>query len=315
MSADQIPRRTILGVGALALLGALPGCSGDRFVSASSLPMACGEEGGTYLQFGRLLGKQLIAQGVAPSAPALPTHGSLDNLRLLQSGKAALAIALADSAAVHPWSPVALGRVYQNYLQFVVLDESPVWSLTDLAGLRVSIGAAGSGTAQTSERLLSTAGLLGGQGGVNLARWDLASATGELATGGVDAFVWSGGLPAPAIVRLARQRPIRLLDLSGSLDGLNVQYGGVYQPAAISASAYGLTAETLTIGVANFLLCREDLPDATAAAVVDVLIDRAGALIPEPSVGIQYLTSQTLIDTTPVPLHPGAAARYQHRHG
>lgn len=308
-------RRTFLGASGLALLGALTGCAGDRYVSGSPLSVACGEPGGTYIQFGRLLGKQLQEERVTRSAPALRTHGSLDNLRLLQSGTAALAIALADSATVHPWSPVALGRVYQNYLQCVVLEESPVQRLSDLRGRPVSIGAAGSGTAQTSERLLSTAGLLGGPQGVTLARWDLASAAGQLTTGGVDAFIWSGGLPAPAITRLAGQRPIRLLDLSGSLDGLNDQYGEVYQPAAITASAYGLAAETPTIGVANFLLCREDLPDAAAAAVVDVLVDRAGALIPEPSVGIQYLTPETLIDTTPVPLHPGAAARYQHRHG
>jgi hypothetical protein len=37
--------------------------------------------------------------------------------------------------------------------------------------------------------------------------------------------------------------------------------------------------------------------------------------VPAGSVGVQYLTAANLIDTSPVPLHPAAAARYRTRYG
>ena len=57
--------------------------------------------------------------------------------------------------------PLAVARVYENYLRVVVRDSAAVLQLTDLEGIRVSIGPGGSGAAATSEVLFHAAeGLL-----------------------------------------------------------------------------------------------------------------------------------------------------------
>ncbi len=78
---------------------------------------------------------------------ALATEGSVDNLALLDTGSVDLALSLADSAAAVPEGDrlVAIGRVYQNYLQCIVRAADGLTSLADLSGRVVSLGAAGSG--------------------------------------------------------------------------------------------------------------------------------------------------------------------------
>ena len=41
----------------------------------------------------------------------------------------------------------------------------------------------------------------------------------------------------------------------------------------------------------------------------------AGQLVPESSAGIQFLTTETLISTGGLPLHPGARTAYRELHG
>lgn len=316
MSEQLVSRRRVLALGAAAAAaGLVGGCGAADPVTDLPLDIACGEPGGTYIQFGRLLGAAIRRTNVAGSAKALQTHGSVDNLRLLKKRSAMLAMTLADSAAISQWRPMAVGRVYQNYLQCVVRADSQIRTVSDLATRSISIGAPGSGTAQTAQRLLDTSGLLSGDTQASVQQLDLATAAAEVAAGTLDALIWSGGLPAPAIVALSSKQPVRLIDLAGAVPALNQQYGGVYQPAIIAANTYGQAGAVATIGVSNFLVCTADLPDQVAAALVDVLIDSARDLVPEPSVGIQYLTAETLIDTSPLQLHAGAVRRYQERHG
>ena len=103
-----------------------------------------------------------------------------------------------------------MARVYENYLQVVVRDSAGVQQLSELQGRPVSIGAAGSGAAATSRVLFETAGLAGR---IQALTYRLRDALSGLAEGTVDALVWSGGVPTPAIAELDATLPLRMLDL------------------------------------------------------------------------------------------------------
>lgn len=303
-----LSRRTLLlAAGAtLALAGCAPGS--DR-----RLRMACGEPGGTYVQFGQLLADAIVAAGGATSMEVLTTDGSIENMTMLREGGADLAIALADSAASVPEGLVAIGRVYQNYLQCVVLADGPVRAAADLAGRRVSIGAPGSGTAYTATRVLEALGLTDGDGAALLEERNLADAVTALGDGEIAALFWSGGIPVPELDRLQDVAEVTLVEVARALPTLAVE--DVYQSTIVPAGVYGLGEPMPTIGVSNLLLARADLPSGLAASIVDVLIDEAPDLVPEPSAGVQYLTPSNLIDTGPIPLHAAAEARYRERYG
>ncbi|MGL5851001.1 MAG: TAXI family TRAP transporter solute-binding subunit [Phycicoccus sp.] len=306
--------RAVALAGMAVLAGGAAGCS--RRPTLDRLDIACGEPGGTYIRFGRAVSDAVLTDGLARRSAALVTAGSVENLTRLGAGSAALAMCLADSARAAPTPVVAIGRVYQNYLQVVVPAGSPVGSAEDLRGRTVSIGAPSSGTAATARTVLGALGLLApSPRPVEVVELALAEAIARLRAGRLAAFVFSSGIPIPALVEVAEEFPVRLLDLADVLDRLPDADREVYTPAVVPSATYRMSRDVTTVGVANLLLARPDLPDDTAARLVDLVLGRARDLVPPPSTGIQFLTRQTLVDTSPVALHPGAAERYRELHG
>ncbi|WP_202875633.1 TAXI family TRAP transporter solute-binding subunit [Kribbella speibonae] len=305
----RLSRRTLLGAGLASFVG---GCSSDRPL-VDRLVVAGGERGGFYLEFAQLLATQLRAAKVARTVEVRSTEGSLQNLELLRLRQADLAICLADAAA-QSREVVALGRVYENYLQCVVRAAGPARQLSDLVGKRVSAGPPGAGAALTTNRLLSAAGMHAERAPV-IANLHLSDAADALAAGRIDAMFWSGGVPTRRLSDLSAQVPIRLLPLDRWLAPLRTTYGVVYQRAQIPAGTYSGAEQVSTIGVPNLLICRPEVPRAVASKIVDVLVNRAAGLVPAAAVGAHYLDPNSLIGTSPLKLHPGAADRYRTVHG
>lgn len=312
-TAARLPRRTVLG--GLGLLGLLVACSPGP---DAALPLAAGEPGGFYAEFSALLAG--VAAAAGPALRPVVTGGSRDNAVLVARDGAAVGLALTDlvlaaRAGAAPFTaPLelrAIGRVYENYLQLAVRADAPFTRLADLADRPVSLGAPGSGAALTGARLLAVSGTR-----VRARELDLATATASLADGRIDGFLWSGGVPTPAVGELAARRAIRLLPLAEHLPALRARFGtGPYTAAAVPAGAYGAPGPVATVGVANLLVAAPRLPDADAGAVARLLVERAPDLVPASALGTQYLDQPALVDTGDVPLHPGAAAAYRELHG
>lgn len=308
MSSPISRRRFLCAAGAAALAA---GCSSAE----APLAIAAGEQGGAYLEFAGLLAHQLTARGT-PAAP-VRTAGSVENVALVHAGRATAGLTLADvadgarrgSLAVFggPVPLVAIGRVYENYMQLVVRAEDDIHGPQDLAGRPISPGAPGSGAALFGERLLAGVGAVATQ-------LPLRAAVEALEQRRIDALLWSGGIPTPALAELARRRPIRLLPLDGELDRLRAAYGPVYRALGVPAGAYGAAAVT-TVGVANLLVCTPDAPDDVVDTIATTLVTAAAELVPGPALGTHYLDLRALIGTGDVPLHPGARAAYRRLHG
>lgn len=279
--------------------------------ATAPLVIAAGEVGGFYLEFAQLLAEALREARV-PATP-VSTEGSVSNIELLARGRAELGLTLADvalDARARNDDLLTLGRVYENYMQVVVRAEDPITTVADLDGRAVSLGAPGSGAAMFGDRLMAVARVR-----PVVSRRALAAAVESLGSRAVDALLWSGGVPTPALANLARRRPIRLLPLDAELPALRVRYGHVYGLATVPAGLYGATGAVATIGVSNLLVARGVLPDQTASTVVETLVGAAPRLIPASAVGTQFLDQRSLIDTGDVPLHPGAVAAYRELHG
>ncbi|MFB9377731.1 TAXI family TRAP transporter solute-binding subunit [Kineococcus gynurae] len=287
----------------LTVLGPVAGC-GTR---AEPLRLAAGEPGGFYAEFGRLLASALRSAG--RPTEELSTGGSVDNVSRVRAGTAQVGLALADvAAAPEATGLLALGRVYQNYLQLVVRAGDRATRLADLTGRPVSVGNVGSGAALTAARLLDLTGVR-----VERVSLPLRDAVAALVGGQVDGVLFSGGVPTPALTEVGAG--LRLLDLGEEAVALRERWGEVYRTVRVPVGAYGTEGRLSTVGVSNLLLARADLPDATAAQVVDVLLDDAGDLVPSTALGTQFLDQPSLVAVGSATLHPGAAAAYRRRHG
>ena len=324
-----LTRRGLLGALALGLTATA--CGNQGYTGpARGLTIAAGELGGFYIEFAELLAAEIRAEQPRLHATAVRTEGSLDNLRLLAEGKADLALALADAAqaragtgglpgepAPAPVPMLAIGRVYENYLQLVVRADSAIAGLADLAGRTASLGASGSGAELTGERLLAAAGLGEGSGRppVRVQHRQLADAVAALEAGDIDTLLWSGGVPTPALAALAARRPIRLLPLESAIPALRARFGPVYEATTVPADAYGPAAPVATLGVANLLVCHPNADPALTATVARVLVTHAARLVPQQALGTQFLDPRSLIVTAGIPLHPGAITAYRALHG
>ena len=136
-----------------------------------------------------------------------------------------------------------------------------------------------------------------------------------LKAGTVDALFWSGGVPTAAVAAAQQEVPLALLDLSALLPELRKRHGAQYDRVLIPEGSYPGVPAVWTVGAANLLLCRADLDAGTVERTVQLLVHHAGELIPQSSLGVQFLSPETLINTAGIPLHPAAADAYRKLHG
>jgi TRAP transporter TAXI family solute receptor len=280
--------------------------------------VAAGGRGGVYYAYGQGLAAAARKAYPGVRAQVLPTAASVENLRLVAAGEADVGFSLADSAALavygrepfeRPAPLRALAWLYDNYTQLVVRAGSPVRAVANLRGRAVSTGAPGSGTELLATRILTAAGI-DPDAGVHRSFLDIGDSVAALRDGRIDAFFFSGGLPTPAITGLAAATAIRLVDLAGFVAGLRASYGDFYAERSIPATTYGLGEEVATIGVANYLVVRGDMPDATAYAITRLLFTAKPELVAAHPAAL-HLNPRTAVDTFPLRLHPGAERYYR----
>lgn len=309
---SEMSRRTFLL--ATAVLAAA--CS-IRSEPGGRLRLAAGDPGGLYLAFAEILAKRLHTRYPSITVDVLATEGTVENLTRLRSGDVDLGLALADVAerdrATGPagTAPQAVARVYENYLQAIVRESAAAKQLSDLQGMRVSIGPIGSGAAATSEVLFEAAGV---RGRVEMLNYRLRDGLARLADGSVDALVWSGGVPTPAIADLDDKLPLRMLDIGPIAAPMSRLAGYPYVVRRVPTGGY-VPPGIRSIGVPDLLLCRRDIAAAQVAAVVDVLATDAPQLVPPEVRGLQYLDAPSMIQTGLIPLHLAAVGAYRKLHG
>lgn len=313
-----VTRRTLCAAALGTAASMLTGCGSGRYGGPDrQLRIAGGLPGGFYLKVAGLLAQEINSVEPGLRCKALRTNGSVENITMVVSGDADIAVCQSDVAlaAVSGTEPFAgalsvcgIGRMYEDYLQLVVRQDSDVTSVTDLAGRTVSLGATGSGTAMIGERLMAAANVR-----VAKTHDPLDAACDLVGAGLADALLWCGGVPTTPIAELHRQVGIRLLPLTAMLPTLRERYHMAYQAVKIPAGGYGHTAVP-TIGVANLLVCGSHVPDDVVSAITEVLVQHAARLVPPQALGTQFLDRRALINLLGVPMHPGAVSAYRQLH-
>ncbi|MDU0291140.1 TAXI family TRAP transporter solute-binding subunit [Saccharothrix longispora] len=316
-------------VGAALALAALSSTAcGDDFDQVK-LTVAAGSPVGVYAKLSTALADAWTRDPGIPRPQVAETSGSVDNLQRLRGGQAQVGFSAADAAADAVAAAVAdragagtavagtggadrklyaLARMHDDYLQLVVRDDIPATKLSELKGMRVSLGAQDSGVRLIAQRLLASAGM--SIDDLQPSYHDLQASTDRMRDGALDAFFWSGGVPTDAVTTLAATVKLRMLDLGDVLPDLRRAYP-VYGSATLPASAYQLGGgPVVTLVVRNFLLVNDTMSDDVAEALVRGLFAAQPALVAASPVA-RSIEVRSAIETTPVELHPGAMRYYR----
>ena len=297
------------------------GGGGVRFLS-----IATGGTGGVYYPYGGALARILTIKLPNTQVTAEVTGASVDNLKLMQQGRADLAFTLADTlleavAGTGPFADVgkvdaqAIAVLYTNYTHLVVRQGSGITRVADLKGRVVSTGAPGSGTEIIADRLLTAAGIDPRQG-ITRHALGASESAGALKDGKVDAFFWSGGLPTAAIQDLAATPgfAIALLPQSDLLPALQQKYGkDLYRAVSMPGGTYRGTTDAIeVIGVSNVLVASARLEPELVEKITAALFDAKDELVaahPE----ARHLAPATGPGAAPVQFHAGARKYYEAR--
>jgi hypothetical protein len=256
-------------------------------------------------------------------AVAQATPGSIENLRMINSGQIESGFAQADLAgwAYHGTKIFAeagpqrrlraVASLFPEAAHLVVRADSPIHKLADLKGKRVSLGESGSGTSADAAVFLSTAGFRE----KDLTRKFLrpGPAAEELKSGDIDAFFLVGGYPIPVIRDLAATIPIRLIAFEDPLlDRLKRDFTSYFRAVIPGGTYPGIDEETPSVGFYALWLVNADTDQDLVYAIAQSLWHKGtrhllDALDP---IGKQ-ITLDHALNGLSVPLHPGAERYYQ----
>jgi TRAP transporter TAXI family solute receptor len=290
------------------------------------LSIATGGTGGVYYPLGggmaSLIGKYIPnAEATAEVTPA-----SVDNLKLIQAGKAELALVMADVAydALEGRDkfkdtgkvPVrSLLAVYSNYLHIVTTADSGIKTVADLKGKRFSTGAPGSGTEVKCLRALEGAGINADKDLGSREKLGASESAAAVKDKKIDAYCWDGGLPTGSIVDLATAPGVKLVLLSHSdaVDKMNQKYGPLYFKAKIPKATYpGLDADVEVAGVTNLLVVNEKMDETLAYNITKTFIEKQPELVLVHPAAAE-LTAPSAVVGSSVPYHNGAIKYFKEK--
>lgn len=291
----------------------------------AKLSIATGGTGGVYYVYGGGLANLITKNLPNAEATAEVTSASVDNAKLIQAGKADLALMMGDVAydaangrgkfeATGKAPLRALAVLYSNYTHIVVLDGSGIKKVADLKGKKVSTGAPGSGTEVIANRVLEAAGINPDKDIVR-ERLGVTESAGALKDRKIDAFFWSGGLPTAAILDLAATPgiKIRLLSHEEELQKMVNKYGPIYFKLTIPKGVYkGFDEEVAVSGVANLLVVNEKMNPDLAYSIVKLMFDKKSDLVAVHKEA-ENLKLETATVGSSVEFHPGAIKFYQEK--
>jgi TRAP transporter TAXI family solute receptor len=192
-------------------------------------------------------------------------------------------------------------------LQVVLAPQSPIQSIRDLRGRRVSLGPPGTGVAITAGLLLSAFGI--GSHDIRAEHLAFDEAVLPVMNGEIDAAFWGGRFPNPNIAAATRHGA-RLLQVVGpEIEHFRAEYPFL-RATVIPAGTYpGIEHVVHTVGVDGIFVCRAELDERLVYNLTKAFFQAVSTAGRDVRMLRGFNTSRAA--ATPLPLHPGAARYYR----
>lgn len=283
------------------------------------LSIATGGTGGVYYPLGGGLAELINNHVEGYSATAEVTGASVENMGLIATGDADLAFALADTVQ-QAYSGTgrfdgqqlpmvrALAVAYSNMVQIVALESSGITSLEDMRGMRVSVGAPGSGTEINAGSILSANGI--SYDDIDEQRLNFNETADALSNGDIDVGFWSVGAPTSSILNLATTQSIVMIELTNEEMAAAQEAEPIFARTTLAEGTYDGIGDIAVLGVPNVIAVSSEMPDDLAYEITRAMFENIAELQAVHPSANQTSVEFTL-EATPVPLHPGAIRYFE----
>src|SRR6476659_838245 len=312
-----------IGLTALALASTL--VAGTVVAQQRAISIATGGTGGVYYPLGGGLANVLSKALPGIQATAEVTGGSVDNLKLINSGNSEIAFSMVDAALDADKGqdnfkgtevPVrTLMVLYPNQMHVVTIEGTGIENMSDLKGKRVSTGSGGSATEVMAFRVIEAAGLDKDKD-MKRERLGVAESVNAIKDRKIDAFFWVGGLPTSAVIIL-RATPgvkIKLIDHADLAAKMNAKYGNLYAGSTIKAGTYpGQTTDNKNTVVWNIIVTGDKMSNDDAYAIVKTLVEKKADIVAVHKEAESFSLDNQVQDRSPIPFHPGALKYFKEK--
>ncbi|MBI3453882.1 MAG: TAXI family TRAP transporter solute-binding subunit [Rhodospirillales bacterium] len=312
------------------LVSLLVFCSlGATAANAQFINIVSGGTTGVYYPLGQAL-ERIYAKALPGSRiQHQSTAASVENLNLLESGRAEIALTLGDTLSL-AWKgdkeagfagPLqklrGVSAFHSNYIQIVASAESGIKTLADLKGKRVSVGSPRSGTELNARAIFPAAGIdYNGPTSVGSVLGQVqflpfGQSVDLMKNRQLDATLISAGLGVAAVRDLAASVDIVLIPVPA--DVVAKVGDPAYVVGTVPANTYrGQTTAISTARIANFLVTREGVSADVVYQMTKAMFENLQTMI-DTQAAAKEIKLETATAGMPVPLHPGAERYYREK--
>jgi TRAP transporter TAXI family solute receptor len=278
--------------------------------------IATGGQSGVYYPVGGTLAS-LYEDELGATTSVEATGASVDNVNLLNDGRAEMALIQADVAAqayngegpfdepVDSFSVVA--SLYPQFVQVITIEGSGIEAMEDLAGKRVSVGAPNSGVELNARAVTEAFGLTYDDFSPQYLSY--SETIDAMRNGNVDAGFFTSGLPNPSVTDLSTTETVKVVPLEG--EGLSTLESETdyYQEGTIPAGTYDNEEDVTTATFANLLVVSNELDEDTVYELTRTMWENIER-VQQTNAAAEEITLETARDAVPVDFHPGAERYY-----
>ena len=304
----------VAGSMALVLMAACTAGGGGQATQTEHLIMATGGAAGTYYPFGGVIAATITSNVDHVNITANTSGASMANARALNNGDVELALMQNDvlyyaytATEIMSEDPAMtdlriIATLYPEVVQLVATASSGIRSVADLAGMRVVIGDAGSGTEANALHVLGAYGIT--LDDINFENLSFGEASTAMQNGNVDAAFVTAGAATPAIVELNANMDIVLVPIEGAAAASMIDEFPFYMEYVIADDVYGIPGVT-SVAVLAALVTTTALSDDTVYAITRAMFENQADIALGHARG-RELSPESALYGLSVPLHPGA---------
>ncbi len=307
---------------AIAVMGLfLCGFISPAAAQGVKLVLATGGTAGTYYPFGGAMGKIWNSKVPNLNVTAQATGASAENVRLVNKKEAELAIVQSDTidfaynakeAFKEKLTKMsALAVLYPEVIQVVVRGDSKADSFDDLKGMKIGVGAPGSGTEANFRQLCDIYGLK--KDDVKAQYLSFSESSEQFKDKHIDAFIVVAGIPNAAIMDIGAQHSIKIINVSDAKAKQLVKKYPFLSPFTIPGGTYkSITKDVKTVAVNAVLIVNTEVSNDVAYNLVKALFDNQSELAVAHAKG-KELNLKKASTGVSIPFHPGAVKYYKEK--
>jgi TRAP transporter TAXI family solute receptor len=293
--------------------------AGSVFAAPKQLTLATGGTAGTYYPLGGAIAQIISTKTGLVNITAQSTGASVENMNLIGAGDVDIAIVQNDIAH-YAYNGIeffktknanfsAMARIYPEIIQTVTRKDSPIDSVKDFKGKKISVGAPGSGNEANVRQITDVFGMTYKDFEAHFLSY--AETGDHFKDKLIDAFMFTTGAPNSAIQDIATLHPLKFVEIKGADRDLLMKKYPFFAAEAIPANTYkGQDKPVETVAVQAILIVANNLPEDIVYAMTKALFENKKEIAQAHHKG-NSIDPKRALDGITVPVHPGALKYYK----